>query len=244
MDRLTSMAVFVKCVEAGSLAAAARVVGLSHAMVTKHVRGLEQSLGVRLLDVTTRRLNPTEAGRRYMDRCVQILGEVEDAAAEAAQYQSAPRGTLRITGPAVFGRLHLAPAIVDFMAQHAAIEVEADFTDRFVDLVEDGVDVAVRVGRLLDSSLFARRLGRCRMITAAAPAYLDAFSLPAHPSDLAAHACLPLSTIATPGTWLFDGPGGEVIEVEVAAECGPTAWTCYARPPKGGLVWCTAPASS
>lgn len=215
MDRLTSMAVFAKCAEAGSLSAAARAVGLSHAMVSKHVRGLEQALGVRLLDLTSRRLNLTEAGRRYLARCTQILGEVEDAALEASHYQAAPRGLLRVTGPAVFGRLHLAPAMADFMALHPAIAIEADFTDRFVSLVEEGLDVAVRVGRLTDSSLIVRRMGECQMLTCAAPAYLDEFGTPEHPSDLGKHACLLLSTSTSPGAWQFEGPEGGEIHVQV-----------------------------
>lgn len=215
MDRLTSMAVFVKCVEAGSLTAAARAFGLSHAMVSKHVRALEQALGVRLLDMTTRRLNLTEAGRRYLVRCVQILGEVEDAALEASQYQSVPRGLLRVTAPATFGRLHLAPAIAEFMDLYPDIAIDADFTDRFVSLVEEGFDVAVRVGRLPDSSLVVRRLGPCRMLTCAAPAYLDKFGVPGHPNELGGHACLCLSTITTPGVWEYHGPEGEEIQVHV-----------------------------
>lgn len=215
MDRLTSMAVFVKCVEAGSLTAAARAFGLSHAMVSKHVRALEQALGVRLLDMTTRRLNLTEAGRRYLVRCVQILGEVEDAALEASQHQSVPRGLLRVTAPATFGRLHLAPAIAEFMDFYPDIAIDADFTDRFVSLVEEGFDVAVRVGRLPDSSLVVRRLGPCRMLTCAAPAYLDKFGVPGHPNELGGHACFCLSTITTPGVWEYHGPEVEEIQVRV-----------------------------
>lgn len=215
MDRLTSMAVFMKCAEAGSLAAAARAVGLSHAMVTKHVRGLEQALDVRLLDMTTRRLNLTEAGRRYLARCAHILGEVEDAAVEASQYQSAPRGLLRVTGPAIFGRLHLAPAIADFMTLYPAIAVEADFSDRFASVVEEGIDVAVRVGRLPDSSLYVRRLGSFGMVTCASSVYLHEFGSPVHPNDLEAHACLLLNTISTPGVWQYEHPDGELIHVQL-----------------------------
>src|SRR3569832_1026042 len=188
MDRLTSMAVFVKSAESGSLAAAARALGLSHAMVSKHVRALEQTLGVRLLDKTTRKLSLTEAGRRYLVRCVQIIGEVEDAALEASQYQAAPRGLLRLTAPATFGRLHLAPAIAEFMELYPDIAIDADFTARFVSIVEEGFDLAVRIGRLPDSTLVMRRLGPCRMLSCAAPAYLDRFGLPGHPLDLASHA--------------------------------------------------------
>lgn len=215
MDRLTSMAVFVKCAEAGSLTAAARAFGLSHAMVSKHVRALEQTLGARLLDVTTRRLSLTEAGRRYLARCVQILGEVEDAALEASQYQSTPRGLLRVTAPAAFGRIHLAPAIAEFMEIYPDIAIDADFTDRFVNLADEGIDIAVRVGRLPDSSLVVRRLGPCQMLTCATPAYLERFGVPNHPNDLSDHSCFPLSTVTTPGIWDYQGPDGEAIQVRV-----------------------------
>lgn len=215
MDRLTSMAVFVKCVETGSLAAAARAFDLSHAMATKHLRALERDLGVRLLDVTTRKLNLTEAGRRYLSRCVQILDEVEGAASEASQYQSAPRGLLRVTAPDTFGRLHLAPAIAEFMDLYPDIAIDAHFTDRFVSLVDEGFDVAVRVGRLPDSGLVVRRLGPCRMLTCAAPAYLDRVGVPGNPNDLSTHACFCLSTITTPRVWQYRDPDGENVDVHV-----------------------------
>ena len=215
MDRLTSMTVFAKCAEAGSLSAAARAVGLSPAMVSKHVRALEQALGVRLLDLTTRRLSLTEAGRRYLVRCEHILAEVEDATSEAAHYQVAPRGLLRVTAPAAFGRLHLAPVLADFMALYPDLTVEAWFTDRFVSLVDEGFDAAVRIGRLPDSSLIVRRLGPCRMLTGAAPAYLDRFGVPAHPADLREHACLCLSTAATPNAWRYVDQDGEEMQIPV-----------------------------
>jgi DNA-binding transcriptional LysR family regulator len=235
MDRLTSMAVFVKSAEAGSLTAAARAHGLSHAMVSTHVRALEQALGVRLFDMTTRRLNLTEAGRRYLDRCVQILAEVDEAAHEASQYQSTPRGLLRVTAPATFGRLHLAPAIAEFMDLYPELAIDADFTDRFVSLVDEGFDVAVRVGRLPDSSLVVRRLGPCRMLTCAAPAYLDRSGVPRHPNDLGEHACFRLSTAATPGSWWYQGPDGEEIEVHVSGRLRANSMALLCRVAERGL---------
>ena len=211
MDRLTSMAAFVRSVETGSMTAAARHFGLSQAMISKHVRGLEEALGVRLLEVTTRKLTLTEAGRRYFERCGHILGEVEEASLEASRYQASPRGLLRVTAPAAFGRLHLAPAIAPFMERYRDLAVEVELADRFVNLVEESVDIAVRVGRLLDSALVVRRLGSCQMLTCASPAYLDRAGMPGHPSDLERHACLCLTTIATPGIWQYrDGDGGEI----------------------------------
>jgi DNA-binding transcriptional LysR family regulator len=215
MDRLTSMAVFVRCADLGSLAGAARAAGLSHAMVSKHVRALEQTLGVRLIDVTTRRLSLTEAGRRYYDRCIQILAEVDDAALEAAAHQSTPRGLLRITGPAIFGELHLAPVLARFMAANPQVSIEAEFTDRYVHLVEEGFDLAVRIGRLPDSSLIVRRLGAIRMLTCASPGFLQAFGPPERPEALAGRPCLRLSSATTPDVWWYTDAGGAEIKVRV-----------------------------
>lgn len=207
MDRVTSMAVFVHCVEAGSLSAAARHFGLSQAMVGKHVRGLEQSLGVRLLSLTTRRLTLTEAGTRYFERCVQILGDIDEANREAMQMQATPRGLLRLTAPVTFGELHLAPALAEFMQRYPDIVLDIDLSDRFSNLVDDGFDLALRIGRLPDSTLVARRLGASRMMTCAAPAYLAQYGVPAHPAQLAAHRCLYLNTASHPGEWWYDEDG-------------------------------------
>ena len=235
MDRLTSMAVFVKCSEAGSLAGAARAFSLSHAMVSKHVRALEQALGVRLLDVTTRRLSLTEVGRRYYERCVQILADVDDAALDVSRYQATPRGLLRLTAPATFGDLHLAPAMAEFMRLFPQIAIEADFTDRFVSIVEEHFDVAVRIGRLPDSSLVVRRLGSSRMLTCAAPAYLEEFGAPEHPEELSAHACLCLSTAALPRVWWYQASGGEEIQVEVVPRLWANSMNLLCRIAEGGL---------
>ena len=235
MDRLTSMAVFVKSVETGSFTGAARAFGLSHAMVSKHIRALEQDLGARLLDVTTRRLSLTEVGRRYRDRCVQILAEVEEAALDVSHYQSSPRGLLRVTAPATFGDLHLGPAIAEFMDLFPQIAMEAEFTDRFVSLVDESFDVAVRIGRLPDSSLVVRRLGPSRMLTCAAPAYLDRFGAPTHPRELSGHACLCLSTAANPGTWWYQGPRGEEMEVHVDARLRANSMDLLCRVAEQGL---------
>lgn len=235
MDRLTSMAVLVKSVETGSLAAAARHFGLSHAMVSKHIRALEQALGARLLEITTRRLNLTEAGRLYRDRCVQILAEVEEAALEASQYQSSPRGLLRLTAPATFGDLHLAPALADFMEMHPQITLEAEFTDRFVSLVDEGFDVAVRIGRLPDSSLVVRRLGPSRMLTCAAPSYLARHGEPARPEDLSEHACIYLNSAATPAVWWYQGADGKEISMRVGGPICANSLALLCRAAERGL---------
>lgn len=210
MDRVTSMAVFVKSVQAGSLAAAARHFGLSQAMVSKHVRSLEQSLGVRLLDLTTRRLALTEGGARYFERCVHILDDIDDANHEAMQLQGAPRGTLRLTAPVNFGELHLAPALADFLARYPDIVLDVQLGDRFSNLVDEGFDLALRIGSLPDSPLVARRLGASRLLTCAAPAYLARHGTPAHPDQLAAHRCLYLTSATAPAVWWYEDAGRQV----------------------------------
>lgn len=210
MDRVTSMAVFVKCVESGSLSAAARQVGLSQAMVTKHLRSLEQSLGVRLLSLTTRRLTLTEAGAAYFQRCVQILGDIDEADREAMQLQAVPQGLLRMTAPVAFGEMHLAPVLAEFLTRYPGIVVDVELSDRFSSLIDDGFDVALRIGRLPDSTLVARRLGSSRMVTCAAPAYLERHGTPNHPSELAAHRCLYLNSVTTPGVWWYGEEGAQV----------------------------------
>lgn len=238
MDRVTSMAVFVRSVEGGSLAAAARHFGLSHAMVSKHLRGLEQSLGVRLLTLTTRRLTLTEAGDNYFRRCVQILADIEDANREAMQLQAVPRGLLRVTAPVTFGEQHLAPALADFLARYPEIVLDVELTDRFSNLVDEGFDLALRIGRLPDSSLVARRLGASRMRTCAAPAYLARHGTPAHPSDLARHRCLYLNGVTTPGEWWYQVDGSRLtVRVDGPLRTNSMALACQAAREGAGIVF-------
>jgi DNA-binding transcriptional LysR family regulator len=238
MDRVTSMAVFVKSVEMGSLSAAARYFDLSQAMVSKHIRGLEQSLGIRLLSLTTRQLSPTEAGRLYFQRCVQILGDIEEADREAMQLQSVPAGVIRMSAPVTFGELHLAPALADFMLQYPQITLEVDLTDRFSSLVEEGLDLAVRVGRLADSSLVAKRLGASKMVTCAAPDYLARYGEPTHPDQLCEHRCLHLSSVSTPGVWWYEDQGKPLnVEVHGPLRGNSIAMACQAAEQGVGIVF-------
>ncbi|KQY13539.1 hypothetical protein ASD28_26630 [Massilia sp. Root133] len=238
MDRVTSMAVFVRSVEDGSLAAAARHFGLSHAMVSKHLRGLEHSLGVRLLTLTTRKLALTEAGENYFRRCAQILSDIEEANREAMQLQAVPRGLLRLTAPVAFGEQYLAPALADFLDRYPEIVLDVELTDRFADLAGEGFDLALRVGRLPDSSLVARRLGTSPMLTCAAPAYLARHGTPAHPSDLAAHRCLYLSSVTTPGEWWYEVDGGPVtVRVDGPLRTNSVALACQSAREGLGIVF-------
>jgi DNA-binding transcriptional LysR family regulator len=172
MDRLTSMAVFKRAVDDGSFAAAARHFGISPEMAGAHVRSLEKRLGVGLLNRTTRRLHLTEVGTGYYARCTGVLADIDEAEAEASSLQAAPRGLLRIAAPVTFGIKHLAPAVGDYMTRYPEIIVEVAVSDRFVSLVDEGFDLAIRIGELPESSLIARRLTSAHFVVCAAPAYL------------------------------------------------------------------------
>lgn len=208
MDRLQSMEAFVKVVERGSFAGAADALGLSRAMVSKHVAALEDRLGVRLLHRTTRRLNLTEVGRAYFDRAREIIHQLAEAEEAASALQSTPRGTLRLNCSTGFGVRHLAPALAAFQAQYPDLQVDLTLSDRLVDLVEDGFDLVIRIGRLQDSSLIARRLAPSRMLICAAPAYLAARGEPTHPDELAGHNFLRYAYMSVSELPLT-GPGGE-----------------------------------
>lgn len=169
MDRLTAMEAFVRVVETGSFTRAAGQLRLSRAMVSKYVQELENRLGVRLLNRTTRRLSLTEAGAAYYERCARIVADAAEADQVAARLNLSPQGLLKINAPMSFGTRHLAPAIPDFIAAYPAISVEMTQNDHLVDLLEEGYDVAVRIGRLADSSLVARRIAPCRLVICASP---------------------------------------------------------------------------
>jgi DNA-binding transcriptional LysR family regulator len=190
LDRLTSMAVFVRAADAGSFTAAAGSLGMSAQMVAKHVAALEHQLGGKLLARTTRRQSLTELGRTYHERCKLILAEVGAADALAAQVKSEPRGRLRISAPVTFGAYGLVPLLTRYLVARPLVEVDLVLTDRFVDLVEEGFEAAFRVGPLEDSGLIARNLTPYRLAAAASPAYLGERGVPTAPADLAAHDCL------------------------------------------------------
>jgi DNA-binding transcriptional LysR family regulator len=209
MDSLTSMKVFCAVVDNGSFASAASKLGLSRAMVTKHVMNLENHLNIRLLNRTTRRLSLTEAGASYHERCSQILTEIEDAEAQARQASAEPRGTLRINAPYSFASLHVAPFLSDFLAVHPDLKLDITLNDRFVDLIEEGFDVAVRIaGTLPESSLVARKLAPCRMVLCASPEYLERRGEPQTPADLERHNCLGYPLCSTPGGWTLISQDG------------------------------------
>jgi DNA-binding transcriptional LysR family regulator len=203
MDRLDELRLLLAILDGGSLAAAGRRLGLSPPAVTRAVAGMEERLGLRLLDRTTRRLAPTEAGQRLADHARRLLADYGEAMAAAAGEASAPRGRLRIAAPLVFGRRHVAPVVTDFLAAHPAVSAELFLSDRAVDLVEEGIDVAIRVGALAESALVARRVGQLRRVVAASPAYLARRGTPATPAELAAHETVLFSALGGAPEWRF-----------------------------------------
>jgi DNA-binding transcriptional LysR family regulator len=202
VDRFVGMAVFAKVVESASFAAAARHFDISPAMVTKHVRRLEERLGVRLLNRTTRRVSVTEVGQNYYERCLRILSEVEDAERAASDLQAAPRGLLRVTTSVSFGSHQLAPAIADYLIAYPDVSVDLILQHNYVDLVEERIDLAIRLGQLSDSSLIAKKLYAVEMVLCASPGYLAANGTPQQPRDLVKHNCL-IYTYAAPRAWTF-----------------------------------------
>ena len=208
MDRLTSLAIFVAAVEAGSMAGAARRFGISAAMAGRHVGAIEARLQVRLLQRTTRRLSLTDAGRAYFQRCKQLLEGLEEADREAGVLQDMPRGLLRVAAPVAFGTRHLGPVIAAYLADYPDVDVELVLEDRFIDLIEGGVDLAIRIGLLPDSDLIQRRVAPCRMVACAAPAYLDRFGTPDGPEALGRAARLAFSGAVSTGDWTFVDPEG------------------------------------
>lgn len=209
MDRLSSMAVFVRVVELGGFAAAAGERGISPTMAGKHVRALEAHLGARLLNRTTRRQSLTEIGKAWYDRCKSLLGELAAAEESVGRLRAAPRGTLRVSAPVTFGATRLAPALGEFLRRHPDVRVDLSLSDRVVDLVDEGFEAAIRIGPLADSRMIARALDPYASMLCAAPAYLKRRGTPRTPKDLAGHDCLAFATTARRGRWRLVRDGVE-----------------------------------
>ena len=203
MDRLDAMSLFVATVEAGSLSAAARRVGVPLATVSRKLSDLEKHLKTRLLNRSTRRLTLTDAGQSYLIACRRILDEVNEAERTAAGEYSSPTGELVITAPVVFGRLHVLPVITDFLALYPQVDVRLTLSDRITQLVEEHIDLALRIGELPDSAMVAIRVGSIRRIVCASPAYLAMHGTPTRPPELAGHNCVTFEGLAAPATWSF-----------------------------------------
>lgn len=203
MDRLLAMRVFATVVESGSFTRAAEQLHLSATATSRHVAELEKHLGAQLLQRSTRRLHLTEIGTNYYDRCRTILADVEEAEAQAATSESQPRGILRISLPHSFGLRYIAPLMPEFCKRYPELQLEFNFSDRRVDLVEEGIDMAVRITGDLKTSLVARNLAPVRIVCCAAPAYLQRFGTPQTPEDLAQHDCISYSYAPTANAWTF-----------------------------------------
>ena len=217
MDRLTSMAVFVKAVDLGSFTAAAEALELSGPMVGKHVRFLEERLGVRLLTRTTRRQSLTDFGRAYYERCRIVLTEAEAADALVVDQLAEPRGRLRVTMPVHFGRRCVAPVLLKLAQQYPALELDLSFSDRFSDLAEDDYDLAIRTGDPEEKpGLVARRVARQRMLVCAAPAYLERHGRPQRVEELAGHQAVIYRRSGRIRPWLFPQEGQSPLEITPA----------------------------
>jgi DNA-binding transcriptional LysR family regulator len=190
MDKLRSMEVFVKVVDLGSFSAAARALDLSTVMVSKHVVALETLVGARLLHRTTRSQSLTEIGERYCEECRHILQLVQVAETGAAAMRAVPRGTIKLSAPVAFGSMRLAPAMAEYLGRHPEVTLDLELSNRLADVVEEGLDAAVRIGPLKDVSMVARPLQGLQMMVCASPAYLAKHGTPRTPADLATHACL------------------------------------------------------
>ena len=214
MDKLKAMSAFVQIVEKGSLTAAANGLGTSLPSVVRTLAALERSLGARLLNRTTRRIALTDEGRAYYERARRILGDMADAEAAVSARQGTPRGRLAIGAPVMFGRLHLAPLVTEFLAKHPEVNIELLLLDRVVNLVEEGLDASLRIGSLADSSLVAIELGRTRRVVCASPAFLKRHGVPRQPADLSRMPCVRFTGGLALNDWDF-GAGKKTTRVRV-----------------------------
>ena len=212
MDRLQAMTTFVAVVDSGGFARAARKLNLSPPVVTRAVAELEERLGLRLLTRTTRIVRVTDAGARFAEDCRRILADIDEAETLATGTHAAPRGTLSLTAPVLFGQLYVTPILVRYLQQYPEVDAQCLFLDRVVNVVEEGVDVAVRIGELPDSSLQAARVGRVRRVLVAAPAYLEAQGMPRRPEELARHAIVSASGVTPVSEWRFNEGGKPLLQ--------------------------------
>ncbi|MDD2759312.1 MAG: LysR family transcriptional regulator [Methylomonas sp.] len=209
MDKLTSMNVFVRVAKAGSFAGAAKDLDISRAMATKHIMQLESELNTRLFNRTTRSLSLTEAGEEYLERCQQVLLDVEEMESAVTKLQTEPRGVLKILAPPVIGATHIAPGLTEYLKTYPDLSVEMVLKGGQVDLIDEGVDMAIYLGQLNDTSLVARKLANSSLVVCASPEYLKTHGIPQDPEDLDDHSCLINWAIPPRNKWRFKGILGE-----------------------------------
>jgi DNA-binding transcriptional LysR family regulator len=214
LDKLSEFQAFIEVAQRGSFSRAAAALGVTPSAASKQVKALEERLGARLFNRTTRRVSLTDAGRAFRERIEGVLREVEEAEQAVAELQAEPRGVLRVGAPMDFGRGHLAEPIARFASRWDDLEVQVELSDRFVDVVEEGFDVVVRIGELAESSLVARRLAPCRRVICAAPGYLNQYGRPLRPADLGAHRRIGY-TYETERSWHFEAEDGRAERVRV-----------------------------
>ncbi|TAN51737.1 MAG: LysR family transcriptional regulator [Rhodospirillales bacterium] len=213
MDRLAALRSFLSVADNRSFSQAARQLGLSKSLISRQISGLEAELGVRLISRTTRRLSLTEAGQAYGERCQRILADLEEADRAVGNLQASPRGRLKVTAPMSFGTLHLAPALPRFLERFPEVGLDLSLSDRIVDLIEEGFDLAIRIGRLNESSLVAKRLCAMPRVICASPDYLRRHGEPKHPADLGHHCCFTHSELAQ--EWRLKDDQGRLEGIEV-----------------------------
>jgi DNA-binding transcriptional LysR family regulator len=210
MDRLDAMQMFLRIVETGSLSAVAREMGTTQPTISKQLTALEQHLNTRLLQRTTRKLSLTEAGALYYETCKRVVDEVRDAESTLSSLQNSLSGRLHVNTSIAFGEMFVTPLLLEFQSLHPGLSVHLSLEDRFIDLVAQGVDVAVRLGRLADPNVIARKLGSSQRVLVATPDYLEKHGRPQRPEDLVHHNCLLYTYLSTGNEWLFEGKGGQI----------------------------------
>ncbi len=215
MDKLTSMNVFVRVAKTGGFTSAANDLGISKAMVTKHIMDLENNLGIRLFNRTTRKLSLTEVGACYLERCQLILQDVDDMETAITHLHSQPRGVLKISAPPVIGITHIAPALADFLKLHPDLTVDLVLKSRQGDLIDDGLDIGIYLGKIEDTSLIARSLGSSPSVVCGAPDYFAKYGKPKTPQDLKQHSCLVNWAVSPRDEWHFKSASGEETMVKV-----------------------------
>lgn len=215
MDRFRAIQTFARVVEAGNFVRAAERLGVSTSAVSRQVSDLEAHLDARLINRTTRRLSLTEAGQSFYERSVQLLADLEEAESSMRAAAVLPKGTLKLTCGVTFGERFIAPAIAEFAARHPQLVFDLDLSDRAVDLVEEGIDLAIRIGPVSQQGLVSRRLGWTQIVCCASPVYLERHGTPRKPEDLAAHECLSYTLTPLPNTWRFERGQGVNYDLQV-----------------------------
>lgn len=220
MDKLEAMRVFVEVAECKSFVAASRRLDLSAPAVTRSIAQLEHALGVRLFNRTTRNVRLTDSGARFLEDARRILEDVEQAVAAASGSYAEPKGVLSVTAPVLFGQKHVVPIITEYLQKNPSVTVKAHFYDRVSNILDEGLDIAIRIGHLKDSSLYATQVGSVQRVVCASPAYLKKHGVPRSPSDLAGHEIIHASTVEASTTWRFESQGcKEAVKVSPRLRC-------------------------